>query len=237
MRVLAFDTACTACSVAVVADGRVAARRSVAMERGHAEALIPMVLDVLGEAGESLDGIDGIGVTVGPGSFTGIRTGLAAARGFALAAGMPVVGVTTLRALARAAVEGVSTDGGLDRCLAAVETRRPDLYVQSFTISGDALGGATATMPEDVADLLSGRAALIAGDGASRLAPILAARRGHDVIARGDGRPDVVVVAELAAERLVEVGREALLEAGPPSPFYLRPPHVNLPAARTSPTA
>ena len=95
MKILAFDSATSACSAAIWRDGEIPARRFVAMERGQSEALIPMVVEVLKEAGLTYAEIDFIAVTVGPGSFTGVRIGLAAARGMALAGGLPVVGVTT----------------------------------------------------------------------------------------------------------------------------------------------
>jgi tRNA threonylcarbamoyladenosine biosynthesis protein TsaB len=100
MRVLAIDTALEACSVAVLdTEGR-ARSRSLPMARGHAEALLPLVATVMSDARTEFDELDRIAVTVGPGSFTGLRVGVAAARGIGLAAGKPVVGLTTLAAIA-----------------------------------------------------------------------------------------------------------------------------------------
>ncbi len=106
MRILALDTATSACSAALWHDGRVCARRLVRMERGQSEALMPMVLDVLAEAGCGFSQLDLLAVTVGPGAFTGLRIGLAAARGMALASGIPCLGVTTLEAVAHGVPEG-----------------------------------------------------------------------------------------------------------------------------------
>src|SRR6266702_3656731 len=102
MRILAIDTALEACSVAVFdTEGSSRARsRSLPMARGHAEALMPLIATVMSDARTEFDELDRIAVTVGPGSFTGLRVGVAAARGIALAAGKPVVGLTTLSAIA-----------------------------------------------------------------------------------------------------------------------------------------
>ena len=99
-RLLALDCAAGACSVAVLdATGVLAAAHRV-MDRGQAEALMPMIADVLAEAGIAARDLCAVAATGGPGSFTGVRIGLAAARGIALAAGLPTVPVTTLEAVA-----------------------------------------------------------------------------------------------------------------------------------------
>ncbi|MGZ8364529.1 MAG: tRNA (adenosine(37)-N6)-threonylcarbamoyltransferase complex dimerization subunit type 1 TsaB, partial [Caulobacteraceae bacterium] len=97
--VLGLDTALTACSVAVIDGDAVLASRSEPMTRGHQERLAPMVAEVMAEAGIAFDALDRIGVTIGPGGFTGLRVGLAFAKGLALALDIPCVGVTTLAAL------------------------------------------------------------------------------------------------------------------------------------------
>jgi len=98
--VLAIDTALDACSVAAIEDDDMRAVQSERMARGQAERLAPMVRDVMAAAGIRADRIDRVAVTVGPGSFTGVRVGLAFARAFALAIGKPCLGVPTLEALA-----------------------------------------------------------------------------------------------------------------------------------------
>ncbi|HWX83558.1 MAG TPA: tRNA (adenosine(37)-N6)-threonylcarbamoyltransferase complex dimerization subunit type 1 TsaB, partial [Xanthobacteraceae bacterium] len=102
MLILAIDTALGACAACVLDTGadRLIARESLAMKRGHAEALMPMIARVMEQSGLSFSALDRIAVTTGPGSFTGLRVGLSAARGIALAAGRPAVGVTTLTAYA-----------------------------------------------------------------------------------------------------------------------------------------
>ncbi len=106
MKILALDSATGACSVALWHDGAILARRFAVMDRGQSEVLIPMVREVLAEAGADFPSIDVFGVTVGPGAFTGLRIGLAAARGMALASGRPLVGVSTFEAVAHGVPAG-----------------------------------------------------------------------------------------------------------------------------------
>ncbi len=116
MVILAIETSAAQCAVAVVSGGAVFARAE-AMERGHAERLMPMIAEVMAEAGIGWEAIETVAVCTGPGSFTGIRVGVAAARGIALGRGIPAVGVTRLEALAfgrgavRVAVEGRGGSG------------------------------------------------------------------------------------------------------------------------------
>ena len=98
--VLAFDTAAARCAAALVRGDDVLARRDEAMERGQAERLLPMLEEMLAEAGADWRDLDGIGVVTGPGNFTGVRLAVAAARGLALALGIPAVGVSVFEALA-----------------------------------------------------------------------------------------------------------------------------------------
>src|SRR3978361_2496300 len=102
MLILAIDTALDACAAGVLDTdaGELIAMESQAMKRGHAEALMPLIGRVMKDSGMAFATLDRIAVTTGPGSFTGLRVGLSAARGIALAADKPVVGLTTLSAYA-----------------------------------------------------------------------------------------------------------------------------------------
>ena len=102
MLILAIDTALDACAAGVLDTdaGKLIAQESQPMKRGHAEALMPLIARVMKESGIAFLSLDRIAVTTGPGSFTGLRVGLSAARGIALAANKPVVGLTTLTAYA-----------------------------------------------------------------------------------------------------------------------------------------
>lgn len=200
MRILAIDTALAACSVAVWVDGRSRASEQRPMARGQAEALVPMVQALMAQAGLDYTELDRIAVTVGPGSFTGIRVGLAAARGFGLAAGKPVIGVTTLEALA---CLHSPCRGGL---IAAIDARRGEVYAQRF--------GADATeptlMPIAAASALATGEGIALGDGA----PLLALPAGWRVL--DIALPDPAAVAAIAATRSIP--------AQPPGPLYLRAP-------------
>ena len=117
MKILALDSSSGACSAAVRLDGNTIARRFEIMERGQSERLMPMVKDLLDETGVAISDLDLIAVTVGPGAFTGLRIGLAAARGLALALGKPCFGVTTTQAVAA----GAAGDAPL---LVAIDSKR-----------------------------------------------------------------------------------------------------------------
>jgi tRNA threonylcarbamoyladenosine biosynthesis protein TsaB len=137
MRVLAIDTALEACSAAVLdtAAGAVAARECLPMQRGHAEALMPLIARVMGRAGCTFEDLDRIAVTTGPGSFTGLRVGIAAARGISLATGKPAVGITTLAAYA---APFIAADDSLP-VVAAIDARHEHVYLQVFGPSGRTL--------------------------------------------------------------------------------------------------
>jgi len=126
-RILAIDTATEACSAALLCEGGIIARRKE-VGRGHADEILELVDAVLGEAGLRIDSLDGIAASVGPGSFTGVRICVSVAQGLAFGAGLPVVGVTTLEALALQAMRG-----GGDRVLACLDARMGEIYWGCFS--------------------------------------------------------------------------------------------------------
>jgi len=221
------DTACGACSVAVWADGAILAHRSRAMQRGHVEALLPMAVEAMRQSGLAFADLDRIAVTRGPGSFTGLRTGLAAARALALSLDLPLAGVSTLEAVAYAAARAAAGTGNAARdILAVVETRRADLYVQRFSAAAEPLGAPHTLDPESAAALAGARLTALAGDGAGR---VYAAWRANPagaapVVASAAG-PDAAIVAEIAA------GRDAAADDAAVAPLYLHPPEAKRPAA------
>ncbi|MEA2781629.1 MAG: tRNA threonylcarbamoyladenosine biosynthesis protein TsaB, partial [Rhodospirillaceae bacterium] len=123
--ILALDAAAAACSAAVWRDGAILAQRRQAMARGHAEALMPLVLETLQAAGLDFPDLSRIAVGVGPGSFTGIRIALAAARGIGLAASLPVVGVDSFSAVAAAIPEATRRGRAL---LVVIDSKRRELF-------------------------------------------------------------------------------------------------------------
>src|SRR5437870_1821145 len=130
MRVLAIDTALGACSAALLQTDLVTviASESAVMSRGHAEAIMPMVARVMDKAGVDFASVDRIAVTIGPGSFTGLRVGIAAARGIALAAGRPAVGLSTLAGFAAPLI----ADDDSMQLVAAIHARHEQVYLQVF---------------------------------------------------------------------------------------------------------
>ncbi|SOD99173.1 tRNA (adenosine(37)-N6)-threonylcarbamoyltransferase complex dimerization subunit type 1 TsaB [Caenispirillum bisanense] len=216
MLILALDTAMAACAVCVWRDGTVLAARRDAMSRGQAEALVPMVQAVMAEAGVAWGDLDRIAVTVGPGSFTGLRVGLSTARALGLAAGKPVVGVTTTEVLAAAVPPEVRAGR---RVLAAVDSKRADLFLQWFDADLAPLGPPQSAEPEAVRADLAAAPAVVTGDAADLLAPLPA---GAEAVAAGAQTPEPAVLAALAADRP--------LPAAPPQPLYIRPPDAALPA-------
>ena len=211
MKLLALDAAAGACSVALWRDGAVLAHRYCVRARGHAEVLVPMVEEVMAAAGLAYAELDGFAVTRGPGTFTGIRIGLACARGLALAAHLPLVGLTTLEVLAAGVPEALA-EGAV---LAALEARRGEVYAQAFGPGLVPLSEPAALLPEVALALVADRDAALTGDAAPRLARLLAR---PDLVVPGDGQPDARVLARLAAARPLPAPGVAV------APLYLRPP-------------
>lgn len=219
-RLLAIDTSGAACSAAVWRDGAVVAHRHQDMARGHSEALMPMIMETLAAAGQALREIDAIAVTVGPGAFTGIRIGLAAARGIGLAAGISVHGVTTFGAVVEAVPEIVRRGR---RMLVLLDSKRGDLFVQAYDSTLTEVGPPTVMTVPDVDRLISNTPAVIAGDGVSLLRPLVRDRLAAGSIRiQSEGPVDATHVARLAI-RLLTAGRTL-----PPDPLYLRAPDVRI---------
>ncbi len=213
-RILALDTAAEACSAAVWRDGAVAAHRLVRQQRGHAETLMPMIVDVMGEAAVTYDTLTAIAVTAGPGTFTGLRIGVAAARGLALASRKPLVPISTLEAIAGAAIDQELVPADCDRGLmAAMDARRGQVYAQVFDCAGTMLSEAAALAAPAAAALCTGGVAAVVGSGAHLLVPFMTA----GTVAVGDVPPDASTVARLAAARTPQ-------PADTVRPVYLRAP-------------
>lgn len=221
MKILAFDCATVRCSAAVWQDGAILAHAASDTPHGATELLVPMLSRVLAESGNDLGQMDRLAVTVGPGHFTGLRAGLAVARGLVLATGIAAVAVTTLEAVA-AATDARVRDGRY--VLAAIDSKRAEPYLQIFD---GALNPVTEPVVCTADDFIATAARfphlLIAGDAAAIVAKGLD-RTGLDaVLAAGPQQPDAAVVAAIAARRPPEQTRLR--------PLYLHPPAVKLPAA------
>jgi tRNA threonylcarbamoyladenosine biosynthesis protein TsaB len=215
--VLAFDTAGSACSVAVGRDDTVIAHECRPMRHGHAEALLPMIDRVMEAAGLAPTDISIIAVTVGPGGFTGIRAGLAAAHGLALASGARLLGISSFAAVAAS----LPITGA--QILIILDSRRTDFYAQLFDVTGNPVTEPNAIAPEHLAAWLGDRKIIVAGDATEPVAVALA------------GRPRTKIVPGTAPGAL---GLLAALQRWPgradprARPLYLRPPDVSFPKTR-----
>ena len=219
---LALDTSADVCAAALFRDGACLGERRRDMTRGHAEALVPMVQELAAAAGVALVEIDIVGVTKGPGSFTGLRTGLAAARGFALAAGAVAVGVSSLDAVAQGAVRTCRPAGPV---LCVLETRRTDFFAQLFDAAGGALTAPAVLDAAGVFALTGGLTPLLAGNAVQRLLVGHAGDSGRFGRVPGDGCPDPEDIAAIAEAILNKEG----LASDTLSPLYLRAPEAKLP--------
>jgi len=220
--VLAIDTATRGCSAALWHDGSIIGSAAEEMERGQAVALMPMVVGVLKEAGKEFADLNAFAVTIGPGAFTGLRIGLAAARGMALAAKRPVFGVTTLEAIAGAIPEQERRGQPI---LVALDSKRADHYVQLFSDALEPLGEPQTSRPEDLPKLNLPAEFLVVGDASPSVSEAL---KGHNFtvhISAASGLPDAKVIAECAAVRWQHGERPESV----PQPLYLRAPDVSLP--------
>ena len=210
MKLLALDTASRLCAACVFDTEAVAelGRAVRDIGKGHAEHLVETVNEAMEMAGLAFSELGAVGVSIGPGSFTGIRVGVSAARGFALALKVPAVGVTTLEAVAadvRAACGAVSVMG-------ALEGGRDAIHAALFDATGAPLRDPfVATLEDAVALALSSRAVL-AGSAAARMAadPRLAGVQ----VASSSGTADIAIYARLAASKLGTAEK--------PKPLYLR---------------
>jgi tRNA threonylcarbamoyladenosine biosynthesis protein TsaB len=205
MRVLVIDTALEACTAGVFEAGVLLGLRSETMARGHSERLGGFVRDAVAEAGGGFETIDRIGVTVGPGSFTGLRVGLAFAQGLGAALDRPVVGVSTLSALARSADQGHGTTA------AVIDARRGQVYVQTF-VDGQAASDPQALDLEAAIRLLDrGGPWRLTGSGAALI------------------DPDGATLTALSAAALAELTATLSPDDHPPRPLYLRAPDATPP--------
>jgi tRNA threonylcarbamoyladenosine biosynthesis protein TsaB len=219
MLILALDSALSGCAAAVVADGAVASQRHSAAPRGQAEILPTLVAEVLAAARVAPAQLDLVAVTVGPGSFTGLRAGLSLAHGLALGAGVPVVGVTVAEALADS-LPGLRSPASGRALWVAIDSRRGRVFLDR--------GEGMAACALDALPMPEGPVA-VAGDAAIAVAARLAARN-VDVMLTDARRPLPRHVALVAAQRA-----QGALPPLPAQPLYVDPPEAKLPATPPRP--
>ncbi|WP_120498409.1 tRNA (adenosine(37)-N6)-threonylcarbamoyltransferase complex dimerization subunit type 1 TsaB [Kiloniella sp. EL199] len=224
---LGLDTAGSSCSVAIMDKGQVLASRLETMRRGQSERLLPIVQDLLEETGRDLMDMDGFAVTTGPGGFTGVRIGLAAAQGFALACNKPLVGVSNFEVLAR----GVPADEKIadTQIVVVIDAKRADLFVQSFDSSLVPLTEPFAVLPENLNGKLPDGNLLLVGDGVDQVAEDLKAAGRSVRSSKASDNDDAGNLLLCALEQEL-FDREAQSV----EPLYLRAPDVSLPKDKTT---
>jgi tRNA threonylcarbamoyladenosine biosynthesis protein TsaB len=212
MKLLAIDTASTLCAACVwdTDAGRELGRAVEDIGKGHAERLMDVIAQAFSGTGVGYSELGVIAVSVGPGSFTGIRVGVAAARGLALALKIPAVGVTTLSAIA----EEARQTHPARRIIASIDARRDELYVEDHAPDGQLSFGPAIVNVADAGRLLPGPPPVLAGSGSDIVAAL--DQSGAADRAGGAATADIAVYARLAA-----AGR---IHGSSPKPLYLRGP-------------
>ena len=219
MLILAIDTALDHCAAAILDTDTAAmrAQESLPMKRGHAEALMPLIARVMKAADVPFTALDRIAVTIGPGSFTGLRVGLSAARGLALAANKPAVGVTTLSAYAAPVV----SEDGPHPVISAIDARHDHVYFQVVGGNGEELVAPQVAPINEVLAAAHFGAPHLVGNAASLIAERWPQDADTPVAVDTRPAPDIAWIAWL--------GAAADPELSPARPFYLKAPDVKVP--------
>lgn len=221
MRILAIDTALEACAAAVLDITRpdTLVHETLPMVRGHAEALMPLIARIMRVAALDFQQIDRIAVTTGPGSFTGLRVGIAAARGIALASGRPAIGLSTLAGFAAPLI--AADDSG--PVVAVIDARHDHVYLQVFGPGGRTLVTPRVVPVRDAVRASCSGSPRIVGSGAEMLAKAWPAEAKPPASVDARRAPDIDWVARL--------GAAAVDTSTPPKPLYLRAPDAQPQAA------
>jgi len=221
MKILAVDTALGACSAAVLDGSAVLAHRLEVMDRGHAEALAPMVQALMQDAATSFADLQRLAVTTGPGTFTGQRVGIAFMRGLRLALKIPLVGITTLEAMAAPARH----DTGADIAAVLHDAKRNEVYAGIYADDRTLLAPALLRLEEALGQIQQyarAKRVSLAGTAAATANERLRADEVSTSLT-GIVYPDAIWVARLA--------RQAPEPSVAPHPLYLRAPDARLPGS------
>jgi tRNA threonylcarbamoyl adenosine modification protein YeaZ len=215
MKILAFDTAADRCDACVFDSGtdEVLGASHLALGKGHAEFLLDIIGNALEKARTGYPELEAVAVTVGPGSFTGVRVGVSAARGFALALDIPAIGITTLEGIAAHAAAAEPEKP----VLAVIDARRGEVYAQFFDPRGTPESEAFLSRPDRMAAMVGTSEIALAGSGAGLIAQ--AAGRQISVV-HSLASPGVQTLARLAARKVPPYEK--------PRPFYLRAPDAKV---------
>ena len=220
LKVLAFDTTTSSCSIAILQNDSILGQVQGIADRGHAEALLPLIEQVLFEAKLRYQDLDLLAVTVGPGAFTGIRIGLATARSLALATKLPLIGITNFDALVGAIHKSKIAGHNV---IVILETKRSDFYVCIYDDNLHVLTEPKVINGTELETLLPKGRILAVGDGVDRALPFIKSGVADITMPNSETHVDPVIVAKLAAD---------IFAGGVPDekpvPFYLKPPNVNV---------
>ncbi len=227
MTILGIETSTAVCSIGIVGDAGLSVERSLVEARIHSEKLLSLVREVCGAAGITLQDLDGVAVSLGPGSFTGLRIGLSSAKGLCMALDKPIVGVPTFEAVATAALSG-EQDAGAVALL--VDARQGDWYVGLFDRKGRGVAGRSAVAVQPLSPaLIPADIPLVLTDARERISGVAGIDcRDIHPYCRGS------VVAALGRERL-EAGRASDLVTLEPAylkEFVVRSPRLAASVAR-----
>jgi tRNA threonylcarbamoyladenosine biosynthesis protein TsaB len=224
-RILAIDTALGACSVCVCAEGKPEpmAIESQQMATGQAEAIMPMIQRVMSGIDGGFTSLDRVAVSIGPGSFTGLRIGISAARAIGLAAGIPVVGVSTLSAYAAPLIN--AEEAGV--IAIGIDARHGSLFFQAFSSAGRSIILPRVITIKEASRLVGSGPVRIAGSGAPALAVETMSLGIKAIIADMNPAPNIAWVARLglAADPATALAK----------PLYLRPPGATPQAGKAVP--
>jgi tRNA threonylcarbamoyladenosine biosynthesis protein TsaB len=216
MNILAFDTTLSMCSIAVMAKGMVRAVRIETEPAKQVERLFPMIEEALAEAGIAYADLDALAVTTGPGSFTGVRIGIAAARGLRLATGLPVIGLSGFEVINRA----ISRTRHNSKLLVVLDARRQQVFAQAFDSAGEVLAEPVMLAYAEIVAYAGDGALLLAGNGKHLVAPYLP----HAVLASDEyDAPGAVTLAEAAAYYI-----KIRPQGDDLAPLYIRPPDAKI---------
>ena len=227
--ILGIDSATSVCSVALVRGDKTIGAITKKMSRGQAEELLVMADDVLKKANITTADIDCVAVSVGPGSFTGLRIGLSSARGLSLSLSCPCIGVSTFEAAAGAIIaDGENSKNilGQKKLLIAIETRREDIYAQLFDENLLPLSNASALHEDELVKIVEPytEELIVASDGAGRAIEMLKNNGINAASINPDFEHSAVAVCKIAKNKYSKG-----MDGPPPRPLYLRPPEAKIP--------
>lgn len=226
---LAFDTTLGACSVALFENDKLLFDKKEVRARGHVERLLPMVDDAIKASGKKMADLTHIAITTGPGTFAGVRIGLSAAKGMAMALNIPLIPVTTLEAIAFDFAKKEKNFTG--NIVVAVDARRGELYFQIFNILEQNIYPVTdaqAVPIKSVASIIDDSIKMVIGSGASIIGSLIIEQ--NIGVSENFQNPSAVIIGEFALKH-----KERMIECDKVKPFYLRAPDAILPSKNLTP--